>query len=186
MRTLSLYYLLTLYQWLTLDAVDIVYFAFASQQLNTLYSRAIILNYTHFLFVLFSFNSGKVVVLRVSIDGAILTSGSDDNTLKVWNISSRQCIRSINYKGIVDDRLSLSLSSPICNYSVSPPSRVGPVVNISIDLKKNKSKNVNVSIAKIFNRNLKKTGTITSLLAEGCKKGDLKVSVPSAPLEVIV
>ena len=46
-------------------------------------------------------HTDKVIVLCVSIDDKILASGSSDNSFRVWNISSRQCLRTLNYKGSV-------------------------------------------------------------------------------------
>ena len=43
--------------------------------------------------------SQKVTSLDVTIDGLGLVSGSQDATIRLWNIQSKQCIRCINQKG---------------------------------------------------------------------------------------
>ncbi|KAM6945512.1 WD repeat-containing protein 18 [Aplochiton taeniatus] len=40
-----------------------------------------------------------VTCLSVSMDGTLLVSGSQDDTVKLWDIQSKQSIRSINHKG---------------------------------------------------------------------------------------
>ncbi|XP_051967704.1 WD repeat-containing protein 18 [Xyrauchen texanus] len=42
-----------------------------------------------------------VTCLSVSMDGTLLLSGSNDETVRMWDIQSKQCIRSINHKGPV-------------------------------------------------------------------------------------
>ncbi|XP_047666195.1 WD repeat-containing protein 18 isoform X2 [Tachysurus fulvidraco] len=40
-----------------------------------------------------------VTCLSVSMDGTLLLSGSHDETVRMWDIQSKQCIRCINHKG---------------------------------------------------------------------------------------
>merc|ERR1712080_358103 len=40
-----------------------------------------------------------VTCLCVTIDGATLISGSQDCSVKLWDIQSRQCVRTIQHKG---------------------------------------------------------------------------------------
>ena len=48
-----------------------------------------------------SFSSLKVTCLDVTIDGLGLVSGSADGTIRLWNIQSKQCIRSSALKGLM-------------------------------------------------------------------------------------
>lgn len=41
----------------------------------------------------------QVTCLSVSIDGSVLLSGSHDETVRVWDIQSKQCIRTVTLKG---------------------------------------------------------------------------------------
>lgn len=40
-----------------------------------------------------------VTCLSVSMDGTLLLSGSNDETVRMWDVQSKQCIWSINHKG---------------------------------------------------------------------------------------
>lgn len=40
-----------------------------------------------------------VTCLSVSMDGTLLLSGSHEETIRLWDIQSKQSIRSINHKG---------------------------------------------------------------------------------------
>uniref|UniRef100_A0A4W5LD83 WD repeat-containing protein 18 n=1 Tax=Hucho hucho TaxID=62062 RepID=A0A4W5LD83_9TELE len=46
-----------------------------------------------------------VTCLSVSMDGTLLLSGSHDETIRLWDIQSKQSIRSINHKGPVTNAL---------------------------------------------------------------------------------
>uniref|UniRef100_A0A915KFS9 WD repeat-containing protein 18 n=1 Tax=Romanomermis culicivorax TaxID=13658 RepID=A0A915KFS9_ROMCU len=41
----------------------------------------------------------SVVCLSVNIDGTLLASGGVDNEIKIWHVTSRQCIKTIHCKG---------------------------------------------------------------------------------------
>ena len=41
-----------------------------------------------------------VTCLAVSMDGMALISGSNDNTIKIWHINSKQCMKTVTNKGI--------------------------------------------------------------------------------------
>ena len=43
--------------------------------------------------------SKQVTCLSVSMDGTKLVSGSHDCTVKIWDIFSGQCVRSLSHKG---------------------------------------------------------------------------------------
>ncbi|KAJ8040130.1 WD repeat-containing protein 18 [Holothuria leucospilota] len=49
----------------------------------------------------FKGHSKAVTCLSVSLDGSMLLSGSEDNTARVWHITSRQCVRTMAHKGAV-------------------------------------------------------------------------------------
>lgn len=44
-------------------------------------------------------HSKAVTQLSVSLDGLSLASGSDDHDLRIWNVKSRRCLRTIEHKG---------------------------------------------------------------------------------------
>lgn len=37
--------------------------------------------------------------LSVSTDGSVLLSGSHDETVRLWDVQSKQCIRTMTFKG---------------------------------------------------------------------------------------
>lgn len=41
----------------------------------------------------------QVTCLSVSTDGSVLLSGSHDETVRLWDIQSKQCIRTVTFKG---------------------------------------------------------------------------------------
>ncbi|XP_041475466.1 WD repeat-containing protein 18-like [Lytechinus variegatus] len=49
----------------------------------------------------FQGHSSSVTCLSVSLDGSMLASGSTDNTARIWDIGSGQCIRVIQHKASV-------------------------------------------------------------------------------------
>ncbi|XP_061457287.1 WD repeat-containing protein 18 isoform X2 [Rhineura floridana] len=50
---------------------------------------------------LFKGHRNQVTCLSVSTDGSLLLSGSHDETVRLWDIQSKQCVRTVNYKGPV-------------------------------------------------------------------------------------
>ena len=52
-----------------------------------------------FLHLFYSISSKRVVSLDVTIDGLGLVSGSNDCSIRIWNIESQQCVRSLVLKG---------------------------------------------------------------------------------------
>nr|XP_056701121.1 WD repeat-containing protein 18 [Euleptes europaea] len=49
----------------------------------------------------FQGHRNQVTCLSVSTDGSLLLSGSHDETVRLWDIQSKQCLRTMNYKGPV-------------------------------------------------------------------------------------
>ncbi|XP_062868961.1 WD repeat-containing protein 18 [Trichomycterus rosablanca] len=49
----------------------------------------------------FKGHKNGVTCLSVSMDGTLLLSGSHDETVRMWDVQSKQCIRCINHKGQV-------------------------------------------------------------------------------------
>ncbi|KAF7703723.1 hypothetical protein HF521_022730 [Silurus meridionalis] len=50
---------------------------------------------------MFKGHRNLVTCLSVSMDGTLLLSGSHDETVRMWDVQSKQCIRCINHKGQV-------------------------------------------------------------------------------------
>uniref|UniRef100_A0A8C3FS44 WD repeat-containing protein 18 n=1 Tax=Chrysemys picta bellii TaxID=8478 RepID=A0A8C3FS44_CHRPI len=48
-----------------------------------------------------SVHRNQVTCLSVSTDGSLLLSGSHDETVRLWDIQSKQCLRTVNHKGPV-------------------------------------------------------------------------------------
>lgn len=48
----------------------------------------------------------QVTCLSVSTDGSVLLSGSHDETVRLWDIQSKQCIRTVTLKGGAGSRRS--------------------------------------------------------------------------------
>ncbi|XP_066491656.1 WD repeat-containing protein 18 [Tiliqua scincoides] len=48
---------------------------------------------------IFKGHRNQVTCLSVSTDGSLLLSGSHDETVRLWDIQSKQCLRTVNYKG---------------------------------------------------------------------------------------
>lgn len=46
----------------------------------------------------------QVTCLSVSTDGSVLLSGSHDETVRLWDIQSKQCIRTVTFKGVTGGR----------------------------------------------------------------------------------
>ncbi|XP_072023610.1 WD repeat-containing protein 18-like [Amphiura filiformis] len=53
----------------------------------------------------FAGHSKPVTCLSVSLDGSMLVSGSQDQTVCIWHIQSKQCVRTINHKGAVTNAM---------------------------------------------------------------------------------
>nr|XP_008123075.1 PREDICTED: WD repeat-containing protein 18 [Anolis carolinensis] len=50
---------------------------------------------------IFKGHKNQVTCLSVSTDGSLLLSGSHDETARLWDVQSKQCLRTVNYKGPV-------------------------------------------------------------------------------------
>ncbi|KAM4810252.1 WD repeat-containing protein 18 [Rhinophrynus dorsalis] len=51
--------------------------------------------------MMFRGHRNQVTCLSVSLDGSMLVSGSHDETVCVWDIQSKQCLRTVNHRGPV-------------------------------------------------------------------------------------
>ncbi|MBN3284727.1 WDR18 protein, partial [Polyodon spathula] len=61
-----------------------------------------------------------VTCLSVSMDGTLLLSGSHDETVRLWDIQSKQCVRTVNHK--VSFRKKIQIFSLRCvNILIAPP-----------------------------------------------------------------
>lgn len=49
----------------------------------------------------FKGHRNQVTCLSVSTDGSLLLSGSHDETVRLWDIQSKQCLKTMNHKGPV-------------------------------------------------------------------------------------
>ncbi|CAH1772552.1 unnamed protein product [Owenia fusiformis] len=56
-------------------------------------------------YISFNRHSKEVSCLDISLDGSLLVSGSQDGNVKIWDISSKQCIRTIPHKGPIVNAL---------------------------------------------------------------------------------
>jgi len=65
-------------------------------------------------------HSKEIKSLSVSMDATILLSGSLDSSVKLWHISSRQCLRTFSFKGGVTNAAFLHAPSFLQN-SYKPP-----------------------------------------------------------------
>ncbi|XP_032902927.1 WD repeat-containing protein 18 [Amblyraja radiata] len=74
---------------------------------------------------IFKGHRNQVTCLSVSIDGTLLLSGSHDETVRLWDIPSKQCLRTVNHKGPVTNAFltiaSANMFSPDCRPSISLP-----------------------------------------------------------------
>lgn len=42
----------------------------------------------------------QVTCLSVSTDGSVLLSGSHDESVRLWDVKSKQCLRTVTLKGV--------------------------------------------------------------------------------------
>jgi len=49
--------------------------------------------------------------VAISSDGAIMASGSDDNTVKLWDVQKKQLIQTFKYNGAVYGGVALSTNN---------------------------------------------------------------------------
>uniref|UniRef100_A0A8D2L344 WD repeat-containing protein 18 n=2 Tax=Varanus komodoensis TaxID=61221 RepID=A0A8D2L344_VARKO len=54
---------------------------------------------------IFKGHKNQVSCLSTSTDGTLLLSGSHDETVRLWHIQSRQCVRTVTYKGPITNVL---------------------------------------------------------------------------------
>ncbi|XP_051893740.1 WD repeat-containing protein 18 isoform X2 [Pristis pectinata] len=74
---------------------------------------------------IFKGHRNQVTCLSVSIDGTLLISGSHDETVRLWDIPSKQCLRTVNHKGPVTNAFlmiaSANMFNPDCRPNISLP-----------------------------------------------------------------
>ncbi|KAJ7372545.1 hypothetical protein OS493_019054 [Desmophyllum pertusum] len=75
--------------------------------------------------LIFNGHSKQVNSLAVSMDGALLLSGSEDQTARVWHVHSRQCLRVVNHKGAVTN--SQIIQKPLYLENPPPKSSLPPI-----------------------------------------------------------
>ncbi|XP_064606851.1 WD repeat-containing protein 18-like [Liolophura sinensis] len=74
----------------------------------------------------FQGHSKQVTCLAVSLDGSLLFSGSHDTKVKVWDISSGQCLRSIDHKGAVTNIISMLAPNTMFTHNHKPSLPIQP------------------------------------------------------------
>ncbi|XP_036597378.1 WD repeat-containing protein 18 [Trichosurus vulpecula] len=74
---------------------------------------------------LFKGHRNQVTCLSVSADGSLLLSGSHDETVRLWDIQSKQCIRTVSHKGPVTNAFIVlapaSMFNPDCKPTLPLP-----------------------------------------------------------------
>ncbi|XP_072338778.1 WD repeat-containing protein 18 isoform X2 [Scyliorhinus torazame] len=74
---------------------------------------------------IFKGHRNQVTCLSVSMDGTLLISGSHDETVRLWDVQSKQCLRTINHKGPVTNAFltvaSANMFNPDSKPSISLP-----------------------------------------------------------------
>ncbi|XP_042694188.1 WD repeat-containing protein 18 isoform X2 [Centrocercus urophasianus] len=77
---------------------------------------------------IFKGHRNQVTCLSVSTDGSLLLSGSHDETVRLWDIQSKQCLKTMNHKGTWDSSvpeaaslLELSQQWASCSWAVFSP-----------------------------------------------------------------
>ncbi|XP_067872569.1 WD repeat-containing protein 18 isoform X3 [Heterodontus francisci] len=69
---------------------------------------------------IFKGHRNQVTCLSVSMDGTLLISGSHDETVRLWDIQSKQCLRTINHKGPVTNAFLMVASANMFNPDSRP------------------------------------------------------------------
>ncbi|MGH0133576.1 UNVERIFIED_CONTAM: hypothetical protein FKN15_030888, partial [Acipenser sinensis] len=102
-----------------------------------------------FLFITLTLQGNLVTCLSVSMDGTLLVSGSHDETVRLWDIQSKQCVRTVNHKGSVtnafimpapanmfqpDSRPTVGLPRFTRHLSTSEPGEGGEMGGVSLRL----------------------------------------------------
>nr|XP_014427504.1 WD repeat-containing protein 18 [Pelodiscus sinensis] len=69
---------------------------------------------------IFKGHRNQVTCLSVSTDGSLLLSGSHDETVRLWDIQSKQCLRTMNHKGPVTNAFIVMAPASMCNPDSKP------------------------------------------------------------------
>ncbi|XP_014344044.1 WD repeat-containing protein 18 [Latimeria chalumnae] len=68
----------------------------------------------------FKGHGNQVTCLSVSMDGSMLLSGSHDETVKLWDIQSKQCLRTVAHKGPVTNAFIMHAPANMFNSECKP------------------------------------------------------------------
>ncbi|KAK2541926.1 Wdr18 [Columba livia] len=68
----------------------------------------------------FKGHRNQVTCLSVSTDGSLLLSGSHDETVRLWDIQSKQCLRTVNHKGPVTNAFIVLAPANMLNADGKP------------------------------------------------------------------
>ncbi|XP_045160558.2 WD repeat-containing protein 18-like [Mercenaria mercenaria] len=71
-------------------------------------------------------HSKQVTCLSVSTDGTKIVSGSHDHTVKIWDVFSGQCVRTLQHKGQVTNTLIVPTPPAIINAEIKPTLHLQP------------------------------------------------------------
>ncbi|KAL4219641.1 WD repeat-containing protein 18 [Mactra antiquata] len=68
----------------------------------------------------FKGHSKQVTCLSISMDGTKLVSGSHDSSVKIWDIFSGQCLRSLPHKGPISNAMIIPTPPAVHNPEIKP------------------------------------------------------------------
>uniref|UniRef100_A0A6I8PB80 WD repeat-containing protein 18 n=1 Tax=Ornithorhynchus anatinus TaxID=9258 RepID=A0A6I8PB80_ORNAN len=69
---------------------------------------------------LFKGHRNQITCLSVSTDGSLLLSGSHDETVRLWDIQSKQCLRTVTYKGPITNAFIMIAPANMFNPDYKP------------------------------------------------------------------
>ncbi|CAG0912810.1 unnamed protein product [Notodromas monacha] len=101
----------------------------------------------------FSGHSSSISCLTTSEDGATLVSGSEDASVRIWSVSSRQCLKTLPHKGPITNVLMIIPPDGMLNPDSAKPSKKPPVAI----LQRNKEESKLTDFIPVFPRSSIKT-----------------------------